>query len=436
MTKLPPSVGAQPGWDYPEGNVSWSMPRPGLWLRNRRHVCQSLLALGASAMLPGGSWGAESGPTGAETDPALVGRPLVRYPEKADLILLTSRPPQLETPRHYFQRAITPNSAFFVRYHLFPIPTRVDLGTWRLNVAGEVERPMQLSLEDLKSKFETTKVFAVNQCSGNGRARFVPRVFGGQWGDGAMGNAEWSGARLRDVLRAAGLKPGALQVTFNGLDTPAAPGVPDFIKALDIGRIMDDPDVIVAWEMNGQPLPMLNGYPARLVVPGWYSTYWVKHLSEITVLDHRFDGFWMAKAYRIPDTPSGGIEPGATPTRTVPITRMKVRSIVAWPENGCRVPARRPVTLKGVAFDGGYGISEVYVSSDRGNTWNSAQLGEDLGRYSFREWSFTWTPARPGTYHLMVRSVNRVGESQPLEPLWNPAGYLRNVVEALHLEVV
>ena len=203
----------------------------------------------------------------AQDDPVLAGRPLVRYPEKTDLILLTSRPPQLETPMKYFDRAITPNEAFFVRYHVFPIPLEVDLATWRLRVTGRVDRPLELSLDDLKTKFPRAAVTAVNQCSGNSRGRFAPRVLGGQWGDGAMGNAEWVGARLKDVLAAAGVRQGSVQATFDGLDKPAFPSVPDFVKSLDITRIMDDPDILVAYQMNGAPLPMLNGFPAHSSCP-------------------------------------------------------------------------------------------------------------------------------------------------------------------------
>jgi DMSO/TMAO reductase YedYZ molybdopterin-dependent catalytic subunit len=292
---------------------------------------------------------------------------------------------------------------------------------------------LELSLEDLKKKFPPARLVAVNQCSGNSRGRFEPRVFGGQWGDGAMGNAEWVGVRLRDILNMAGMKSGAVDITFNGLDEPPAPIVPDFVKPLNVATLMDNPDVLVAYQMNGAPLPMLNGFPARLVVPGWYATYWVKHLSEITVLDREFDGFWIKTAYRIPDTPCGCVEPGTKPARTVPIHRMNVRSFLVVPKSGTRVAAGRATTLKGIAFDGGYGIAQVEVSSDGGGTWRRAELGEDLGRFSFREWSARWTPARPGKYRLMVRATNRVGESQPFDPLWNPAGHLRNVIERIEV---
>ena len=366
-------------------------------------------------------------------DDPLSGRPMVRYPEKTDLILLTSRPPQLETPMQYFDRAITPNDAFFVRYHVFPVPTAVDLATWRLRVHGLVDRPLELSMEDLKTKFPPTRVVAANQCSGNSRGRFSPRVLGGQWGDGAMGNAEWVGVRMREILAAAGVRSGAVQVTFDGLDKPAFPTVPDFVKSLDVPRIMDDPDVIVAYQMNGQPLPMLNGFPARLVVPGWYATYWVKNLSEIEVIDHVFEKFWMKPGYRIPDNACGCVEPGTAPTRTVPINRMPVRSFIATPRPGARGPLGQPMTVKGIAFDGGYGIAEVQLSTDGGSSWRRVQLGSDLGRYSFREWSTTWTPSAPGPHRLLIRAFNGIGESQGSRPLWNPAGYLRNVIE--HVDV-
>ena len=392
---------------------------------------QFLLAAGATAVT---TLAGRSSAFAVDVDPLVAWRPLVRYPEKTDLILLTARPPQLETPLSYFDRAITPNDAFFVRYHIFPIPTSVDLDQWRLEIKGHVDKPLSLSMDDLK-KFPRASVTAVAQCSGNSRGRFAPRVLGGQWGDGAMGNAVWTGARLQDVLKAAGARSGALDVTFDGLDKPAFPTVPDFVKALDVQRIMNDPDVIVAYEMNGQRLPMLNGFPARLVVPGWYATYWVKNLSEITVLTDRFEKFWMKPGYRIPDTPCGCVEPGTAPRSTVPITRMTVRSFIAAPANGSRVAANQPVTLKGIAFDGGYGVREVQISDNLGATWSRATLGADHGRYSFREWSATWKPMGTGTTRLMVRAFNGIGESQGSEPLWNPAGYLRNVIEQITLVV-
>lgn len=198
-------------------------------------------------------------------------RPLVAFPQKRPLIVLTPRPPQLETPFAVFDEGIlTPNDAFFVRWHNADIPTDIDGAKHRIAVTG-TERTLSLSLADLKA-FEPVEIIAVNQCSGNSRGLFGPRVPGGQWANGAMGNARWKGARLRDILAKAGIKAGTKQIRFNGLDQPALPDGPDFMKSLDVEMARDE-NVIVAYEMNGFALPLLNGFPVRLVVPGWYSTY-------------------------------------------------------------------------------------------------------------------------------------------------------------------
>ena len=227
---------------------------------------------------------------------------LLKFPEKTDLILRTSRPPQLETPFSYFNELITPNDALFVRWHISGIPTSVDLLQWRLTVGGNTEKELQLSMEDLRTKFERVTYTAVIQCAGNSRSFFDPRVAGGQWENGAMGNVTWTGAKLKDILNASGIKAGSLDVAFDGLDKPPLPSVPDFVKSLSLDKAMDE-DIIVAYEQNGQQLPMLNGFPARLIVPGWYATYWVKSLSSVTVLPSKFEGFWVKTAYRIPDNP-------------------------------------------------------------------------------------------------------------------------------------
>jgi sulfite dehydrogenase len=357
-------------------------------------------------------------------------RRLVQFPGKRPLILLTHRPPQLETPFSVFNEDIlTPNDAFFVRYHLSGVPLSIDADAFRLEIKGLVERPLQLSLADLRRDFETVEVVAVNQCSGNSRGFFEPRVAGGQLAHGAMGNARWRGVRLRDVLDKAGVKAGARQVVANGLDTAPIAATPDFIKALDIDQARDG-EVMLAFEMNGEPLPLLNGFPLRLVVPGHYGTYWVKHLNELTVVPEAYDGFYMATAYRIPATPGHSLPPGTAPKSTVPIQRFTIRSFLTSVLDGASVPAARETRLRGIAFDSGAGITEVLVSTDGGESWRPAQLGRDLGRYSFREWTLPWTPGRPGRYDVRCRALNRLGETQPLAPLWNPSGYLRNVVES------
>jgi sulfite dehydrogenase len=363
-------------------------------------------------------------------------RELVEYPQKRPLLRLTSRPPQLETPFAVFNEGvITPNNAFFVRYHLADIPLEIDPDTYRLKILGKVNRPLELSLSSLKSDFTPVEIVAVNQCSGNGRGFFVPRVPGGQLGNGAMGNARWKGVRLSDLLQKAGVSADSRQVLFNGLDRPVNDATPDYIKALEMEHALDG-EALVAYEMNGEDLPMLNGYPARLVVPGYYGTYWVKHLSEIIVVDESHKGFWMGTAYRIPDTAGACVEPGTTAKATLPISRLNVRSFITSVTEGGVFRAGREERLKGIAFDGGAGIREVVVSVDGGQTWRAAILGTDFGRFSFREWHLPITLGRAGPIELLVKATNRIGESQPLDSLWNPAGYMRNVVERIRIEVL
>jgi len=355
------------------------------------------------------------------------GRPMVTYPQKRPMIGLTSRPPQLETPFSVFNDGvITPNNAFFVRYHLAGIPTEIDPDTYTVEVKGQVEKPLKLSLADIK-RLPSVEIVAVNQCSGNSRGFFEPRVAGGQSGNGAMGNARWRGASLKAVLDLAGVKKTAKQVVYNGLDTPIVDKTPDFVKALDID-VARNGEVMLAYSMNGQDLPFLNGYPVRLVVPGYYGTYWMKHLAEINVIDSVFDGFWMKTAYRIPDNDCNCTEPGTPPKSTIPIGRFTVRSFITSVLDGATVKAGQQITLRGIAFDGGTGIKSVAVSTDDGKSWADAKLGQDLGKYSFREWTLPVTLAA-GPHVLMARATSNGGKTQPLDPLWNPAGYLRNVVE-------
>jgi DMSO/TMAO reductase YedYZ molybdopterin-dependent catalytic subunit len=397
---------------------------------SRRRLLQA--GLGA---LAGAAFGALDAAAGAEAAtvelPIANGRRrLVAYPGKRPLIVLTSRPPQLETPFEVFDEGLlTPNDAFFVRYHHAGLPTSIDGDAHLIRIGGNaVVAPYQLTMAELRTAFEPVEVVAVNQCSGNGRGLFEPRVTGGQLGNGAMGNARWVGARLKDVLARARPTDAARQVTFDGLDF-ALLGSGDFTKALDVAHAMDG-EVLIAYQMNGADLPMLNGYPVRLVVPGYFGTYWVKHLADIQVLDHVYDGFWMKTAYRIPDNDCACVEPGTAPRATRPIGRFNVRSFITSLRDGARLPAGRPVEVRGIAFDGGQGVREVAYSLDGGQGWRGATLGEDLGRYSFRGFRFGFTPQR-GAYDLRVRAWNRSGQSQPATPLWQPAGYLRNVVESV-----
>lgn len=409
------------------------MNRPILFDRRRFvTLLASLGGLAATSSLFGRKGTALAAQAVGATDPA--NRTLARYPQKTDLILLTDRPPQLETPLHYFQSDLTPNEAFFVRWHFSGIPTAVDLQTFRLEVAGHLQTPLNLSLRDLQTRFEPTSFVALNQCSGNSRSLFEPRVPGGQWRNGAMGNARWKGARLKDVLDAAGVRPGAVQVVLRGLDVPPVPATPRFEKALAIDHARDG-EVMIAYEMNDAPLPILNGFPIRLVVPGWYATYWVKSLSSITVLEQPLKSFWMDKAYRIPDNPDANEDPQHLVAGTVPINRMSVHSIFVRPEPNERLRTGQKYRLQGVASDGGSGIRRVDVSTDGGQRWLEARLGQDLGKYSWRRWWTDWTPSSKGSHRLMVRATSRDGQTQSTSQ-WNRSGYQRSVVEHLDVAVV
>jgi DMSO/TMAO reductase YedYZ molybdopterin-dependent catalytic subunit len=366
--------------------------------------------------------------------------PYVTEPQKAPLILLTDRPVQLETPRHYFRTAFTPNEAFYVRWHLEGIPNAVDLKDWKLRIEGNVNKTLALSLTELIQKFKPISVAAVNQCSGNSRSQLQPRVPGGQWGHGAMGNAMWTGVRLRELLNMAGVKSGSLMVQFQGLETGQGPeglGSNLFLKSLDLANPVLD-DCVVAYLMNGEPLPMLNGFPVRLVVPGYFATYWTKCLTWIRVLNAPDENFWMKTGYRVPDTPRGNTTPEdvkAGKVKTVPIERFPVRSFLISPDESLKIPAGITVALRGIAFSGFARVNKVEVSDDGGKTWMQAILGEDHGAYSFRTWEVSWTAKSPGRYSLAVRAMDEKNNTQPDEPVWNPGGYLWNRIERQEIVV-
>jgi DMSO/TMAO reductase YedYZ molybdopterin-dependent catalytic subunit len=367
---------------------------------------------------------------------------LVSYPQKVPLLRLTDRPVQLETPRHYFATAFTPNDAFFVRWHLDEIPTAVNLEKWRLQIEGNIDKPLSLSLADLIKNYTAVSVAAVCQCAGNSRSFFQPRIPGGQWGHGAMGNATWTGVRLRDLLNTAGLKTGSLQVQFEGLErgkNPSESSGRRYLKSLDVTDPVID-ESLIAYLMNGEPLPMLNGFPVRLVVPGKFSTYWTKALSVIRILTEADKSFWMDSGYKIPDTPRGHTTPQDVKDKKVKMVpigaiNMPVRSFIITPDGASKMPAGLPITVRGIAFSGYGGVAQVEFSNDEGKTWQPTKLGEDYGVHSFRLWEHVWTPTKPGRYILAVRAKDGKGNLQLDEGVWNPSGYLWNKIERQEIVV-
>jgi sulfite dehydrogenase (cytochrome) subunit A len=393
-------------------------------LSDRRRVLT-----GAAALLAAGAARAET-----VTLPFGNGeRPVAAYPEKRPMLLLTERPPQLETPFEVFDHgAFTPNDAFFVRYHLSGTPPRnLDAATHRVKVTGAVDKPLDLSLTDLRRDFPAVELAAVNECSGNGRGFSSPRVAGGQLGEGMMGNALWRGVSVRALLERAGVKATAHAVEFNGADRPQISTVADFVKGLGIDHARNG-EVMLAYEMNGAPLPLLNGYPLRLIVPGYYGTYWVKHITDLTVLEQESPSFWMQKAYRIPDNDCACVAPGTAPTATRPIGKLNVRSFITNLKDGQTARASPRTPVRGIAFDGGAGVAAVDLSIDGGKTWKPATLGQDHGKYSFREWS-AHVPLDRGEHLLVARARSKAGDIQPLSANWNPSAYMRNAADTVRV---
>lgn len=356
---------------------------------------------------------------------------------KGPLIKRSFRPPNFETPVEAFKDVITPNRQFFVRWHLANIP-RLVAENWRLKVGGNsVAHPFELSMNQLKREFEPVELMAVCQCAGHRRRLSEPRVPGVQWGNGAVGNARWKGVRLKDVLARAGLKPDALEVVFDGADYGAIDKTPDFVKSLPLWKALDE-NTLIAYQMNGEDLPHWNGFPVRLVVPGWAGTYWMKQLISISAMPKPEKGFWMSTAYRIPAgkfpvTDRFLLQEGAADTG---ITEILVNSLVTNIEEGQHCPLGKPVMVKGLAWDGGHGIRSVEVSVDGGKAWREAKLEPQHGRFSFRAWHYSFTPSRRGKQMLMAKATNQQGNTQPFELIFNRAGYHNNVVQGIGVEVV
>jgi len=351
---------------------------------------------------------------------------------KKPLIKLSYRPPNYETPIEYFRTAITPNDAFFVRYHLSDIP-EVDATSWKVAIGGEgANGQAELTLDDLKA-MPAFEVVAVNQCSGNRRGLFQPHVPGVEWGYGAMGCARWKGARLKDVLDKVGLKKEAIEIVFDGADKGVVDKTPDFIKSVPVWKAVEE-TTLIAYEMNGQPLPHFNGFPARIVIPGWTGTYWMKHVMSIKAVTKPESGFWMNPAYRIPlgKFPLVARFISQETAANTPITEMVVNSLITSHADGANVKAGVPVSVGGIAWDGGYGIRTVEVSTD-GKTWSQAALGIDLGRFAFRTFSFNFVPKAKGKQTVMARATNAIGQSQTAELIQNPAGYHHNVMHRVTL---
>jgi len=348
---------------------------------------------------------------------------------KDRLIIRSPRPEDLETPAHLLTSWITPNELFYVRSHFYT--PSIDPSMWRLRVEGEVDKPLDLSVEDLRSLASITQVVTL-ECAGNGRAFFDPPVAGVQWEKGAVGTAAWTGVRLVDLLSRAGVRPSARYVWFDGADLGIG-RAPDFIRSLPIDKALNR-DTLLAYDMNGETLPVSHGFPLRAVVPGWEGAYSVKWLTHIQVSAQDHDGPFVQAAYRYPRRPA---TPGSAipPSETVPLRNLPVKSLITTPATNAVVSRGAPVRISGFAWAGEAAIRRVDVSTDNGRTWAAAQLGRDQSRYAWRQFEYLWRPTEGGSYVVLSRATDSRGLTQPIVPEWNPAGYVWNAIDQVRVNV-
>lgn len=368
-----------------------------------------------------------------QSTPSLTPSPVAEEAVGQEFIVRNRRPKDLETPVEAFQTYLTPNDRFFVRSH-HPEP-KVSGQDWVLMVRVPGTEGLLLDYQSLKS-LEAVSVTAVLQCAGNSRGMYRPRVPGVQWGRGAVGNAVWRGARLADVLKKAGVDESAPEhVVIHGSDKPLMKTVPIFARQLPLSKCLH-PDTLLAYEMNGEPLPRLHGGPVRLVVPGWVGDDWIKWVSSIQLQDEECEEFYYKKGYRYPDIPCRPGE-GVDSSHMKPMTELVTRSLFSSPTQGAAVSMGSEVALKGVAWTGGDKLIEkVEISDDEGQSWHQVALEGEAKPYAWRLWSFPWKPKAPGVVSLRCRATDSSGSVQPLEDSpWNPGGYLWKTADKLEVEV-
>ena len=376
---------------------------------NRRELFAAMLAAAAARQLRG-----QDGP--------------VTIPGKRPLMVHNDRPEDLETPLEYLNTWVTPNDAFFVRQHI-PRPPQIDPAAHRVQISGLVSKQVQLSLADLQ-KLPQHTVPATLECTGNGRAFYSPKVPGIQWGRGAVGNAEWTGPRLGDVLKLAGVDPKAKHLEIDGADTGMVQ-TPDFLRSMPMEKAMH-PATLLALKMNGET-PQIHGFPVRLIVPGWDGTSWVKWVTRLTPTAEMSGGFFMNPGYRYPKYARPPGSP-AVPAELEVIEGMPVKSSLTAPEDGGKLPMVA-FTIKGFAWAGENAIERVDVSTDGGAHWQPAQLSQQKLPFAWRLFTLSWTPKQPGYYTILSRATDTAGRVQPIVPAWNPSGYLWNGIDRVGVTV-
>jgi len=382
---------------------------------SRRDVLSYLAAAGVAARFAPHGLLAQSRPA-----PQLYG--------KDKLIIRSIRPPDFETPVSLLNTFITPNDVFYVRSHI-PIP-QVDAATWALKIGGEVNSPITLSLDEIK-KLPAVTITNTLECAGNGRAFFQPALAGIQWEKGAVGNARFTGARMSDVLKKAGVKTSGVNVEMHAADRP--PGtMPAFVRQVPMAKAMH-PDTVIAYEMNGEPIPLVHGAPLRAIVPGWEGAYSIKWLNALNVIAKDSDSFWVATGYRYP---TRRVAPGAAVDAKdmAPLTGLIVKSLITTPADGASHAVGK-IVVGGFAWAGEDDIKAVDISIDNGTTWRPARLTGEQARYAWRRFDFEFNAARPESYLILSRATDSKGRMQPAVSQWNPSGYLWNQYDSIRVEV-
>jgi DMSO/TMAO reductase YedYZ molybdopterin-dependent catalytic subunit len=331
-------------------------------------------------------------------------------------------------PLECLRDPITPVGLHYLLIH-YDVPA-VDPAAWRLTVGGRVARPLTLALDELRARPAVTHAVTM-ECAGNGRAAIQPRLLSQPWLLEAVGTAEWTGTPLRGLLEEAGVDEGAAEVLFRGLDRGVEGGEEQqFERSLPLAEALRE-EMLLAYAMNGQPLPPQHGFPLRLVVPGWYGMTSVKWLERITVLDRPFDGYQQARGYRVRQTAD---EKGEAVSRMLPRSLMVPPGIPDFATRE-RMLEPGPCTVRGRAWSGFGPVERVDVSADGGATWSTAQLGRQTSKWAWRSWEWAWESREGGVYELCCRATDSAGNTQPLEAPWNLGGYANNEVQRVPVVV-
>ena len=348
---------------------------------------------------------------------------------KGKLIRRSMRPPDYETPVSLLDQYITSNELHYLRSHL-PIPAVIDPATFALKIDGEVSTPLSLSLAEIQ-KLPPVTLTVTLECAGNGRSFFDPPVAGVQWEKGAIGNARWTGARMSDVLKRAGIKTGAKNIQMASADRPLGT-MPAFVRQVPLDKAMTG-DTILAYQMNGQPIPQAHGAPLRVIVPGWEGAYSVKWVTGLTAIDKDSDSFWVASAYRYPVK---RVAPGsAVDAKDMePLKGLAVKSLITSPTAGANLKPGK-IAVAGFAWAGDLDITKVEVSSNSGVTWAPAKLVGEQAKYAWRRFEFDFTATKEESYLIMSRATDSKGQVQPAVSHWNPSGYLWNQYDSVRIEI-